>query len=157
MKESNGRNEHFNITGSYYRILSVSTSGVYNVSVYYLNNGSIYGPAVHYHSLVEIIIINTPSPSNTLSTINAISSESIEATLYHTFPTTVSTEHTPMMAATPDSTPMIQLLYTVSSVVGSVILFLIVTVSIIIVGFWIRRRPKKNNELTQELITNNPA
>ena len=51
-----GRNESFNITQSD-AIISLSTSGNYTVTAYDINNRSIYGPAVYYPILVEVVII----------------------------------------------------------------------------------------------------
>ena len=48
-----------------------------------------------------------------------------------------------MITTTPESDTMIKL-YTISSVVGAVILLILVIITILIVGFWIRQ--KKKNE-----------
>lgn len=66
---SNERNEYFTITGSESTIISLSTSGVYNVTVYDISDdGALYGPAVYYPTLVEAVIVTMPVlPSSSLT------------------------------------------------------------------------------------------
>ena len=54
---TNGKNNYFNITlpeGS--KQVSLSTSGIYNVTAYDIYNGSVYGPAVQYPTLVVVFV-----------------------------------------------------------------------------------------------------
>ena len=64
---TNGRNESFNIKGSDFTTISLSTSGNYTVTVYDIINASFYGPAVQYPTLVEIIFVATRFLSSTKS------------------------------------------------------------------------------------------
>ena len=74
---SNGRNEYVNITGSDNTIISLSTSGVYNVTVYDISDGSLYGPAVHYPTLVKVVIVTIPVLPSSSSTAFASSTNGI--------------------------------------------------------------------------------
>ena len=63
---TNGTNERFNITlPEVSKDVSLSISGVYTVTAYDIYNGSFYGPAVQYPTLVEIIFVTTHFVSST--------------------------------------------------------------------------------------------
>ena len=67
------RSESFNITlPEESKQISLSTSGIYNVTAYDIYNGSVYGPAVH-HSTPVSVVIPTLSPLSTSSVIGTSS------------------------------------------------------------------------------------
>ena len=81
---NNGTNESFNITlPEESKQVSLSTSGIYNVTAYDIVNGSVYGPAVR-HSTPVSVVIATLSPSSTSSLIDT-GSKYIKATLYYNY------------------------------------------------------------------------
>ncbi|XP_019851265.1 PREDICTED: uncharacterized protein LOC109581525 isoform X2 [Amphimedon queenslandica] len=144
---SHGRNEYFTITGSESTIISLSTSGVYNVTGYDIVNGSLYGPAVQYHKLVEVVII----PSSSMAFASSTNKWWTDNETVMSSPS-VSVQTTVL---SPESSRVQILPIIVCSVVGAVLIFILIIVLITIAAFCMRR--KNRNEVTEEIIDNNPA
>ena len=67
---SNGRNECFNITGSVNTTLPIP-SGNYTVTAYdIVKDGSLYGPAVYYPTLVKIVEVTFPASTSSIMSEN---------------------------------------------------------------------------------------
>ena len=58
-----GLEKHFTVAGSRKTNLTLTKSGNYSVKVYDLVDGILYGPAIVYPELIEVIIIS-PSTSS---------------------------------------------------------------------------------------------
>ena len=172
---SNERNEYFTITGSESTIISLSTSGVYNVTGYdIVNESSLYGPAVQYHKLVEVVIIPSSSiafASSTNSNMLAVFSINITLLFFRlewwTEDETVMPSPSlsgikiacsyiltnPILAVvftvhttvlSPESSRVQVLPIIVCSVVGAVLILILVIVLISIAAFCLMRQKNRN-------------
>ncbi|XP_019856812.1 PREDICTED: uncharacterized protein LOC109585258 [Amphimedon queenslandica] len=137
-------------------------AGLYTVTAYDIINGALYGPAVFYATLVEIIkmkpltstfsiIINTNADTGRNQTVPFHSSSLTTSDIIAMTPSTYINDHT--MSSQDSNT--VPLLYIIIPVVGTIMLTVIMIVIVTIVVLQSLRR--KRNEVNEERIINNPA
>uniref|UniRef100_A0A1X7TLU1 Fibronectin type-III domain-containing protein n=1 Tax=Amphimedon queenslandica TaxID=400682 RepID=A0A1X7TLU1_AMPQE len=134
-----GKNESFNITGPDIATLPLPR-GNYTVTVYDINNGLLFGPALYYPTLVEVVKV-TPAPISSSSSIMSKSTTPLQSTISNTVsPTateTLGTETTSSTNGTIDDTNYI--VHVVAGVFGGIVLLILIILAVC-VGITVNKR-----------------
>uniref|UniRef100_A0A1X7T1R8 Uncharacterized protein n=1 Tax=Amphimedon queenslandica TaxID=400682 RepID=A0A1X7T1R8_AMPQE len=146
--------ESFTITGPGSTIVTVSASGVYDVYVYDIVKGSLYGPAVQDTTLVEIVKV-IPSTFSSSSIMSESTASPAQSTVSNTVsPTTTSINVTGTTSSTSKTMNDNNIIVPIvaGTVSGSVLLILIILVvcAVIIVN---KRKKMKGVLIRSEFAT----